>query len=157
MFPGFIPGSRATLMLDLVAVAMVLVLPVLTLSIFAVKRYRDYAAHKRVQLGLGITLLVAVILFEVDIRVFGWRHLATASPYYGNLLDPVLYVHLFFSIATTFLWAVTIVQAVRRFPVPIRPSEYSRTHARLGWISAIFMYCTAITGWTFYWMAFVAK
>lgn len=144
-------------MLDVVAIAMLAILPVLTWSIWLVVRKRNYQLHKRIQLSLGSVLLVAVTLFEVDIRMYGWRHLAEPSPYYGGLLTPVLYVHLFFSIATTLLWIITIALALVKMPVPPRPCAHSKRHRLLGRLSAAGMYCTAITGWTFYWMAFVAS
>lgn len=156
MFPGFIPGSRATLMLDVVAVAMFVILPIMTWSIAAARYRRRYRAHKRAQWTLGVLLLVAVTLFEVDIRAFGWRHLAEPSPYYQTILFPVLYVHLFFSVSTTLLWTATILLALKRFPSEPLPSAHSATHRRLGWMSAIFMSITAVTGWTFYYMAFLA-
>lgn len=159
MLPGFLPVARpSTFMLDVVVLAMIAVLPVLTWSIYLVKVRRNYQLHKRVQIGLGLTLLVAVVLFEVDMRyVGGWKVLAKESPYFGGWLDRELYVHLFFSVTTTLLWIVTMMQALRRFPNPPMPGEYSAKHRRLAKLSAAFMYATAITGWTFYYMAFMAR
>lgn len=155
MLDGFIPYSRATFMLDLVAVAMVVVVPVLAWSVRQVKVHRNYALHGRVQLILGLVLLVAVLLFEIDMRVFGWRHLAEPSRFYGNWLNPVLYVHLFFAVSTTILWIWTIVGALRGFTKPPAPSAYSSRHKSIAIFATIGMFCTAITGWAFYVMAFV--
>ena len=155
MFPGFL--SRATLMFDVVSLAMFLVLPVLTWSIYEAKYRHNYALHKRLQVGLGLVLLVAVLLFEVDIRTHDWKPLTEASPYHDTTLWPMLWVHLFFSISTTLLWIVTIVLALRKFPNPPTPGPHSRIHVPLARTAALFMFCTALTGWTFYWMAFVAS
>ncbi len=155
MFDGFIPYSRATLMLDLVTVAMVIIIPMLAWSLYQVRVHRNYALHGKVQLILGTSLLVAVLLFEIDMRLHGWRHLATASRFYGNWLNPVLYVHLFFAISTTILWIWTIVGAVRGFAKPPAPGPYSVKHKNVAIFAAIGMFCTAITGWTFYVMAFI--
>jgi hypothetical protein len=143
-------------MLDFVAVAMFLILPILSYSLYLVKVRKNYLAHKRLQIFLGLLLLVAVVLFEVDIRIYGWRHLAEPSPYYATALFPILYIHLFFAISTSLLWIVTILLAIRNFPSVPRPGPHSTLHKRLAWPAAITMYITAITGWTFYWMAFVA-
>ena len=156
LIDGFIPGSRASFMLDAVVVGMAVIMPVLAWSIHVVRRRKDYALHRKIQLTLGVVLLIVVSLFEVDVRIYGWRHLAEPSPYYETSLFPVLYVHLFFSVTTTLLWVYTIVGAVRRFDNPPVPNQYSSHHRRVAWASAIFMSCTAVTGWTFYWMAFVA-
>ena len=153
---GFLPFSRASFMLDIVALAMLVVVPTMLLSIYQVKYRRRYALHKRMQLTLGALLLVAVGLFELDIRINGWRHLAEASPYYETWLNPVLYVHLFFAISTTILWIYTIVGALRHFAKDPVPNAYSAQHRRVARLAALTMCCTAVTGWTFYWMAFVA-
>ncbi len=68
---GFL-GTRASLMLDVVFAAMFVVLPVLAWSIQQVRYHRRYVLHKRVQLLLGTVLLVAVTLFEIDMRLNDW-------------------------------------------------------------------------------------
>ncbi len=155
--PGFIPFSRASLMLDVVAVAMIVVIPTMAWSIYLVKYKQKYALHKKIQLGLGIGLLIAVLLFEVDMRLNGWRQYAEPSPYYGNWLTPVLWIHLVVAVSTTILWIYTIIAAVRRFVKPVQPNEYSPTHRRVAKAAAMGMLFTAVTGWVFYWMAFVAE
>jgi len=53
---GFL-GTRATLMLDVVFLAMFVVLPVLAASIYLVRARKNYLWHKRIQVALGITLV----------------------------------------------------------------------------------------------------
>jgi hypothetical protein len=106
-------------------------------------------------------LLVTVVLFEADMRVHGWRDRAAASPYNGHegAIDWVttsLGVHLFFSITAALLWVVVIARALASFPSPPAPAPHSAWHRRYGWLAAIDMACTAVTGWIFYWLAFVA-
>ena len=67
-----------------------------------------------------------------------------------------LIVHLSCAIPTAVLWVVVIWQALRHFPSPPGPSNYSRRHALGGWLAALGMVLTAVTGWLFYWLAFVA-
>lgn len=158
---GFL-GTRASLMLDVVFLAMFVVVPVLVYSIWLVRVHKAYAAHKRLQLTLGGLLLAAVTLFELDVRINGWRHRAEASPYYGGgdsigLVFPVLYVHLFFAVTTTVLWIVVIARALRNFPSPPVPGPHSAWHRRFAWLAAIDMAITSITGCLFYWLAFVAR
>jgi putative membrane protein len=157
--PGFL-GTRASLMLDVVFVAMFLVLPVLAASIFIVKR-RRYARHKTIQLILGIVLLVAVMAFEVDMRFFtDWEKLAEPSPYYRtggwSTVWTALSVHLAFAIPAAFLWAYVIIQALRKFSNPPAPGPHSASHKRWGWLAVGSMVMTALTGWIFYYLAFVA-
>jgi putative membrane protein len=53
------------------------------------------------------------------------------------------------------LWPVTIVLALRKFPNPPAPGAHSPTHIRLARLAALDMLLTSITGWIFYWLAFV--
>ena len=156
MPPGFIPVSRASFMLDVVAVAMLVVVPVLAWSIYLVRYKKNYSLHKEIQLVLGAVLLITVFLFELDMRLNGWRQLAAASPYYDSWVFPALYIHLFFAVSTVLIWVYVIVAAFRRFAsVPV-PNEYSPRHKRFAKVAAIDMVCTATTGWIFYLLAFVA-
>ena len=157
---GFL-GTRASLMLDVVAIAMVALLPVLGASIYLVAYRRQYALHKTLQLILGTGLLVIVALFEYDMRVAGWRHRAEASPYAGadGAIDWVavaLVIHLCFAVTAAILWIVVIGRALFNFPSPPVPSAHSAWHRRFGFAAAIDMVGTAVTGWVFYYLAFVA-
>ena len=159
---GFLPGSRASIMLDVVFLAMFAVVPILAISIYLVKYQQRYALHKTIQLWLGAILLVAVTLFEIDMRINGWKIRAEDSPYFagdGGSLGGVylaLYVHLFFAVPTTILWIMVIVRALRNFASPPVPCAHSPSHIRWAKLAAFEMYMTAVTGWIFYWFAFVA-
>jgi uncharacterized membrane protein YozB (DUF420 family) len=153
---GFL-GTRASLMLDLVSLSMVAVLPILAWSVWLVRYRQNYLLHKRIQLILGGVLAVAVTAFEVDIRVNGWTERATGSVD-GQVSQEVytaLWVHLFFAVSTTVLWIFVITQALRLIPNPPGPCPYSPRHMFWARLAAADMGCTAITGWTFYWLAFV--
>src|SRR5688572_23261446 len=72
--------TRASLMMDVVVLAMVFVVPVLLWSIWQVRCRRRYALHKRVQLALGAVLGLAVLLFELHVNLHDWQARATGSP-----------------------------------------------------------------------------
>ncbi len=156
---GFL-GTRASLMLDVVFVAMFAVVPVLGVSIWLVKYRRAFQLHKRIQLALGIVLLVTVVLFEVDMRVNGWRDRAVESTYYDatRTWHPVnvsLAVHLVFAVTTAVLWVAVIVRALRQFPSPPVPGTHSASHIFWARLAAFDMVMTSVTGWIFYVLAFV--
>ncbi len=161
--PGFltdlIPGftSRASLMLDVVFLAMLLVVPALAYSIQLAKRGK-YTAHKALQVVLASVLLVAVTAFEIDMRFFtDWRVLAEPSPHYASgTVHTTLYIHLAFAIPTLVLWIVVTIGALRKFDDPARPGSHSRFHRRWGMFAGYGMFLTAATGWVFYYLAFVA-
>lgn len=160
---GFLPFGRGSFMLDVVFLAMWVVTPLLALSIWLVKQRHNYALHKKLQLAMAGVLLVAVLLFEIDIRVNGWEHRAEPSPYFDaahKFTCPAgiaLVVHLCFAVPTLLLWIYVVVQALRKFSKRPLPGPHSRSHARTGWLAAIGMFFTAATGWLFYWLAFVAS
>ncbi len=157
---GFL-GTRASLMLDVVALAMLVVVPALAFSVYLVMFRRQYTWHKRIQLVLGMALLVTVVAFEADMRIGGWRHRAEPSPYSGaqgatDWVSIALGIHLCFAITAALLWIVVIARALGNFPKTAMPSAHSPWHRRFGTAAAIDMVCTAVTGWVFYYLAFVA-
>ena len=156
MLDGFLPISRASGVLDLVALALFVIIPVLARSIYLVRVKKSYEAHRKLQIVLSIVLLVTITVFEVDMRVHGWQQFAEASRFYQTLVYPALWIHLFFAISTTLLWAYVVVGALRNFPRPTLPGEYSARHRKLAWIATIDMLCTGISAWVFYVLAFVA-
>ena len=154
---GFLPGSRGSLMLDLVAVSMFAVLPALAFGLHLVKNKKNYNAHKKTMITISVVLGVAVVLFELEMRLVGWRHLAQPSPYYETIMPFALVVHLLCSITTTVLLAATVALAFRQFDSPPTPNNHSATHKILGKSSAIGLLLTSVTGWIFYYVAFIAS
>jgi putative membrane protein len=160
MADGFL-GFKASLMLDVVVCALIVVVPMLVYSLAVVKFQRNYRLHKALQIILGVVLLVAVGLFEIDMRLHGGiesilakrlRPLAVAEKVFFYQL---LYVHLFFAVTTVGLWATTLVLALRRIPCPPKPCEHSALHKRLGWLSAVDITLTSVTGLWVYYLGFV--
>ena len=153
-------GTRGSLMLDLVAMGMILIVPVMAASIYLVRSKKQYAVHKRIQTSTAFVLLLVLIAFEVEMRVSGWRDRATASPLSREGLwnDPVewsLLVHLVCAVPTLLLWVFVVFRAMRGFPLPPLPSAHSAEHRLWGRWAALGMTLTAITGFVFYYMAFV--
>jgi len=158
-YPGLdgILGTRASLMLDLLFLSMFAVVLVLGWSVYLVKYRRRCQLHKWVQVVLGVVLLAAVVLFEIDIRIHGWEDRAAGQPggHATGSVIAALYAHLFFAVTSVILWPIVIVRALRNFPNPPAPAPHSAVHVRWAWLAAIDMVLTAVTGWVFYWLAFV--
>lgn len=159
---GFL-GNDASFMLDFVVLALILVVPVLLFSLYAVKTRQQFGLHRFLQIALGITLLVAVGAFEIDMRMHGgWQAIINKDPANPRLsseqlihVAQVLHIHLVFAISTPFLWALTTVLALRRFPRPPAPGDHSKLHKTLGWISVFDLVATSVTGLWFYYVAFL--
>ena len=159
---GFL-GYDSSFMLDFVVCALVLIVPILLYSIWLVKFKQKYAQHRLIQLCLGATLFLAVGLFEIDMRLHGgWENIINKNPDAPRLnaeqlsfVKQVLYIHLIFAITTPFLWAFTTYNALKRFPTPVQPCQYSPKHKLLGWLSSIDLALTSVTGLIFYYFAFI--
>ena len=152
---GFLP-TRASFMLDAVFLAIFLVVPVMFWSIRLAKQGK-LELHKKIQITTAVILLVAVLAVEVDMPLNGWNDYTHGSAYVKSTIMTFLYVHLAFAIPTPFLWIVVIVKALKKFPNPPVPGEHSKTHKRLGWLATIGMVLTSVTGWIFYYVAFVSS
>jgi hypothetical protein len=157
---GFL-GTRGSFMLDFVSLAMAMIVPLLATSVLLVKVRRRYGIHKWIQVALGSLLALAVAAFEIDLRfVTDWQKLAEPSPFYEpgrwDLVKTTLAVHLCFAVPTALLWILVLVRAWWRFPRPPAPNAHSRQHVLCAWPATIGMGMTALTGWLFYILAFVA-
>ncbi len=163
MNDGFL-GYRTSFMLDFVVIALVLIVPVLIYSLIAVKVRHQYGLHRTLQLLLGVILLVAVGLFEIDLQWVqgGWMNVVAKREVKLTVdqlafIQRVLRIHLVFAVSTPLLWAATIGLALRHMPSPPQPSPHSNLHKTLGWLSTLDIVLTSVTGLVFYYFAFVAK
>lgn len=153
---GFL-GTRASLMLDLLILVMVVMVAALGWSVFQVKYRRRTHLHRWFQVGLVIALLVAVLIFETDIRINGWQERAVGAVD-GQVSTGVwiaLAIHLVFAVTTLVLWPIVIIRAIRGFGWSPRPNAHSAWHLRWARVATFDLLATAVTGWVFYVVAFV--
>ena len=141
--------------------ALVVVVPTQLFSLFAVKVLRNYTLHKRLQITLGVKLLIAVGLFEVDMRwQGGFEQILAKRSRPLNVAElaffkRLLLVHLAFAISTVFLWGTTLTLALKRIPNPPVPCAHSGLHKVLGWLSAVDITLTSVTGLMVYYYGFM--
>ena len=142
--------------MDVVLVGLLATLPVLAASI-AAARARKYATHKSLQLAIVAALVAAIVVFEVDIRLFSdWKLRAAASPFWPAGVLWSLGIHLVFAVSTLVLWTWVVWEALRRFPSPPVPGSHGPRHRRMARLAALDLLATAVTGVIFYWLAFVS-
>jgi putative membrane protein len=115
-----------------------------------------------IQVTLAVALLAVLLFFEIDVHFIDkWMIRADASPYFdaATKSGPVVYalaIHLVFATTTFALWLMVILRAWTNFPTPPGPNDHSRFHRRWGTVAALDMVMTTLTGWVFYWLAFIA-
>ena len=160
---GFL-GYRTSFMLDFVVCALILVVPLLVWSIVAARIRNEFGRHRRLQLLIGFVLLIAVTAFEVDLQLVhgGWQNIVAKQELSEAALDakiadvrPWLWFHLLFAVTTPVFWIATIALALKKFSNPPTPGPHSRVHKTLGWLSAVDLTLTSVTGLIFYYVAFV--
>lgn len=153
---GFL-GSRASFGMDVVVVGLFALLPVLAWSIHLVRNRRAYAAHRRLQIFIAAALFAAIVVFEIDVRLISdWKARAAESPWWPGGVWTALCIHLVFAVSTLVLWVWVLWEAVLRFPSPPAPGSHGPRHRVMARLAAIDLALTAVTGGTFYWLAFVA-
>jgi len=155
---GFL-GTRADLLMDIVVVVFA-VLPFVELWAIKLARARRHAAHLRFQVASLIAILLAVVLFEVDIRLSGGTvAFMKDSPLAGTtFLRVFLIVHVLIAVTTFTAWAVLDVKSWRRHRAESTralPGPWSSSHKRFGKRVYVGICLTSITGIALYVMGFV--
>ena len=144
---GFL-GTDAPLVLDLIVVVLALAIPLLVFSIGAASR-GAHRVHKAIQITLTVVLAIALIGFELQVQQSGWEEMtnfAAQPPSRQNHLTFALGVHLLFAISTPFLWIAAM-----------SATDRGRSHRVLGRLAAADLCLTALTGWYWYYVAFVSR
>ena len=156
MLPAGFLGTRADILMDLVLLSFLVILPAICWSWLKV-RAGSYQTHKTTQLTLGAILFVAVVLFELDLKLSGGIfELTKDSRYNGTvLLNSWIYGHALVAILTSFIWVGLIVFSLRRFPKPPEPSEFSRTHRFWGRTGMVTMMMAGLSAFPLYYYGFM--
>jgi len=147
LFPPSFLGSRASSLVDLIILSLIVIVPVMAYSYNFTKKGK-YSNHKFLQVGLTAILTITIILFEIDMSEHGGIFEMSKGGMFENtlLLYVSIYVHLFFSVSTSFIWPVLILVSLIKFPNPPRPAAFSKIHKFWGKIGMLFMLLTAVTG-----------
>ena len=142
--------------MDLVLVAFVVILPALVYS-WRLARGKRYADHKRWQLTIFTLLVVAVALFELDLRQSGGIFALTAeSQYSGTLfLQSLIYGHTAVAIASALIWVTLVGLSLAKFDSPPAPNSFSGIHRNLGRAGMITMALSGLSAIPLYVVGFV--
>ena len=156
---GFLPNVRdASVALDILVLWAGVLIVGLAWSLYAVRFQGRYRLHRLIQAGLTGVLAVALFLLELNLFLdLTWWDRALQSPYnQRGILVPFLWTHRGIASVSCLFWLWTLVTAFHGFESPPTPGAFSRDHKRLAWVATVSVFTTAVTGWMFYWMAFLA-
>ena len=156
MLPGGFLGTRADILMDLVLLSFLIILPTMSWSWNAARK-RHYRKHKTTQLSLASLLFVAVLLFEVDMKLSGGIfELTSQSKYSGTtLLNAWIYGHTLVAILTSIIWVFLIIFSLRRFPNPPEPGDFSKAHRVWGRIGMVTMMLAGLSAFPLYYYGFL--
>lgn len=142
-------------LIDIVNFSFIVIVPALIYSWIKV-RNGEYSLHKKVQLTLFAVLFVAVILFEVDLKMRGGIfEMVKDSQFAGTaFLNGLIWFHMFVSITTSFIWIGLVAMSLWKFASPPVPNNFSGMHKFWGKIGMIDMILTGITGVMLYVLGF---
>lgn len=110
--------------------------PIVAYATIRRARERDYDRHRAWQLALLVTCWLAVLAFEVHVRLAGGSgaFLALVPARLARVARSLLAVHVTVAVATYIVWTSLIVTSWRRYQVSL-PGRFSRLHRRLGaWV-----------------------
>ena len=158
MFPPGFLGTRADVLIDIVMLSFVVILPILVWSWRLARTSRNYRLHRNVQLTLGITLAIVVLIFEYDLKMSGGIfELTKGSAFEGTpILNWTIYTHTIFSVLTSVIWVGLIVFSLLRFGNPPAPGKFSGTHRFWGRTGMVTMILSGITAPPLYYFGFMA-
>jgi putative membrane protein len=152
---GFL-SDRSDILIDIVMLSFVIIVPILIVSWRQV-RAKHYQNHRSIQLTLGISLAIAIALFETDLRLSGGIfELTKNSSVAGTpLLNFWIYGHMLVSILTSLIWIILIPLSLYRFDNPARPNRFSPAHRFLGRFGMISMLLTGLSAIPLYYYGFM--
>lgn len=155
MFPPGFLGTRADALMDVVVIAVVATPFLLTYS-FRLAAAGRLDAHRRFQVSLLSVLLVAIVLFEIDVRLAGGSgSLMAGSSYAGTTgLRLLSLTHVLGAVATFLTWSVMTVLSLRRFR-QILPGSFSRRHRQVGRLIYAGTVFTAVSAVAMYVVGFI--
>lgn len=150
---GFL-GTGAPLAVDLIVVGLSVVLPILFVSIALVRR-GERAKHRAIQVAITASLALALIFFEIQVRsAGGWREMIADRGHSDSritLIGVLLGVHLIFAVSTPLLWVAALMTSGKAWS-----GQRPRRHRLVARLAAGDLVLTALTGWLWYAVAFVA-
>lgn len=147
-------GTRADAVVDAVLVLFI-ALPALLLMAFRLAARGGYRAHRNLQFGLLVTVCLAILLLELDIRFSDLMEGARTSSLHGSrLLASTFAIHVTVAVATFVSWLLLAVTSWRRFSERL-PGSFSTRHRLWGRTVFAGVCLTSLTGALLYSFVFV--
>jgi len=141
---GFL-GTPAPLMMDFIVVSLTLLVPCLCYSIFQAKA-GNIRVHRLLQILLSAILILAVTLFEVEMKWVGGIENIMEKERYTLNFRIYLWAHIGLSTSTILVWGFTLFKALKNFDGVHLKAAHRGLHRKLGWSSSLLLVLTSVTG-----------
>lgn len=122
--------------------------PFVALYAVSLIKKKEYKKHIRIQKTLFWICILGVVILEVQIRVSGGSgSLVADGKYVGtDFFKGTLIAHIIGAIVTYIIWGITIFVSNTKWKKRrTLPGTFTITHRRLGYITIIGLFYTAIT------------
>jgi len=126
---------------------LTLIAPFIALYAVYFAKQKNYIKHQKIQKILFTICIIAVIMLEIQIRISGGSgSLVQDSSYIDTtFFKVVLTGHIIGSILTYIVWGILLFKSKNRYKKGNLPGGFSKTHKRMGYITVIGLFYTAIT------------
>ena len=146
-------GTRADPLVDSVLLFFIAA-PFVMYSALRLARRGRHRAHRNLQVGLLLAMVVAVVVLELSIRSGRTAEAVSGSAFVDTrILAVVFIVHLAVAIPTLLSWIILELLSWPRF-LRLLPGSFSPTHTRWGRVTFIGLCVTSATGTGLYVMGF---
>jgi putative membrane protein len=148
-------GTGAGVIIDITFLVSLLA-PVVALASIRLAGRRRFDPHRRLQIGLLVVCVLAVLALELRIRLAGGSGaLIDGSGFpYPRFNRAVLSVHMTGAVVTYVAWTWLAVVSHRRYRGAL-PGSFSHRHRRTGWFVFAGLAFTAVSAAAVYALTFV--
>ena len=155
MLPKGFLGTRADCYMD-IAIILFTTLPFFILIALQLARHRKFISHRNMQIATLALVLIALGIFELDIRLTGGinaflAHSSMPMSFTRRFLD----FHIVIASVTALVWIGLAVTSWTRF-TKVLPGRFSSRHIWWGKATFVCICLTSGTGAAVYLMTFVA-
>lgn len=127
---------------------LTLVAPFISLYAVSLVKKKNYPGHINVQKRLFWICIAALAIFEVRIRMSGGSgSLVADSGYVDTSFFKILLIsHIVGAVLTYIIWAITVFTSNRKWKIrKTLPGTFSLSHKRLGYVTIVGLFYTAVT------------
>ena len=140
-------GTRGPFFMDLVTLIVAL-LPLLVAGAISLARNKHYKAHSYVQISIFAFSVIVLSYFEYGVRLSGgFNTFMEESSVSHDYAFIVLILHIFVSLVTLIIWAITIFRAKKMLQL--------KKHRKAGLVTFTGVVLTSLTGIWVYFLMFV--